>query len=86
MRAKPLVAVLAISVAFGAAATGEPLSVSAVSPVVSADFKGTIAIGESRCDPLTVLDDHSRARSEHEGLRAATKGGKRRLRLREPEG
>ena len=37
MRAKPLVAVLAISVAFGAAATGEPLSVSAVSPVVSAD-------------------------------------------------
>jgi transposase InsO family protein len=24
------------------------------------DFKGTIAIGEGRCDPLTVLDDHSR--------------------------
>lgn len=24
------------------------------------DFKGTVAIGEGRCDPLTVLDDHSR--------------------------
>ena len=24
------------------------------------DFKGTLAIGEGRCDPLTVLDDHSR--------------------------
>ena len=24
------------------------------------DFKGTIAIGAGRCDPLTVLDDHSR--------------------------
>lgn len=24
------------------------------------DFKGTIIVGESRCDPLTVLDDHSR--------------------------
>lgn len=24
------------------------------------DFKGTLAVGEGRCDPLTVLDDHSR--------------------------
>lgn len=24
------------------------------------DFKGTIAVGAGRCDPLTVLDDHSR--------------------------
>jgi len=24
------------------------------------DFKGTIAVGNGRCDPLTVLDDHSR--------------------------
>lgn len=24
------------------------------------DFKGTITVGERRCDPLTVLDDHSR--------------------------
>jgi len=24
------------------------------------DFKGTIAVGTGRCDPLTVLDDHSR--------------------------
>ncbi|MGH8157845.1 MAG: IS481 family transposase [Rhodanobacter sp.] len=24
------------------------------------DFKGTIAVGQGRCDPLTVLDDHSR--------------------------
>lgn len=24
------------------------------------DFKGTIAMGNGRCDPLTVLDDHSR--------------------------
>lgn len=24
------------------------------------DFKGTIAVGSGRCDPLTVLDDHSR--------------------------
>lgn len=24
------------------------------------DFKGTITVGESHCDPLTVLDDHSR--------------------------
>lgn len=24
------------------------------------DFKGTVAVGSSRCDPLTVLDDHSR--------------------------
>lgn len=24
------------------------------------DFKGTIALGQGRCDPLTVLDDHSR--------------------------
>lgn len=24
------------------------------------DFKGTISIGAGRCDPLTVLDDHSR--------------------------
>ena len=24
------------------------------------DFKGTVAVGQGRCDPLTVLDDHSR--------------------------
>lgn len=24
------------------------------------DFKGTVALGSGRCDPLTVLDDHSR--------------------------
>lgn len=24
------------------------------------DFKGTVAVGAGRCDPLTVLDDHSR--------------------------
>ena len=24
------------------------------------DFKGTLAVGTGRCDPLTVLDDHSR--------------------------
>lgn len=24
------------------------------------DFKGTLAVGQGRCDPLTVLDDHSR--------------------------
>ena len=24
------------------------------------DFKGTVAVGNGRCDPLTVLDDHSR--------------------------
>ena len=39
------------------------------------DFKGTIALGRGRCDPLTVLDDHSRynlALSAIPDMRSAT--------------